>query len=220
MCGRFALNTNPKALADYFSATLTYDLELSYNIAPTRTIAGMIAVDGERLIVPLRWGLIPSWYKEGSKLPMLNNARGETVDTKPSFRHSFRHQRCLILTDGFYEWDAKQDPKQPYFIPMQHNKPYGMAGLWSRWISGRKAIESCCIITLEANPVIAAIHERMPAIIPSELIDSWLDGSLQDIAQLKQIIENPSASNLLAPYPVSRRINKANFDEAECIQAI
>jgi putative SOS response-associated peptidase YedK len=165
MCGRFALYTDPNKLADTFSASLKYDIELSYNIAPSRIIPGLIAIDGERLIMPFRWGLIPSWCKDTTKLPLLNNAKSETIDIKPSFRHSFQQRRCLILADGFYEWDSKKTPKQPYFIHMKNKKPFAMAGIWDRWISAEKTIESCCIITMPANKKIAMIHDRMPVIL-------------------------------------------------------
>lgn len=220
MCGRFAVYTDPRELADYFSATLSYDIELSYNIAPTRTVPVLITLNNERMIVPMRWGLIPSWHKEGSKLAMLNNARGETVESKPSFRHSFRHQRCLILADGFYEWDADKTPKQPYYIPMKNREPFGLTSLWARWISNEKTIDSCCIITMPANSVVSAIHDRMPSIMPTDLIDTWLDNNVQDVSKLKKILENTTACDLLEPYPVTTRVNKANFDDAQCIQPI
>lgn len=220
MCGRFAVYTEPRELADYFSATLTYEIELSYNVAPTRTVPALITHENERMIVPMRWGLIPSWYKEGSKLAMLNNARGETVDSKPSFRHSFRHQRCLILTDGFYEWDAEKTPKQPYYIPMKNREPFGLTGLWAHWMSNEKTIDSCCIITMQANDVVSPIHDRMPSIMPKELIDTWLDPNFQDVSKLKKMLENTHACDNLAPFPVSTRVNKANFDDAQCIQPL
>lgn len=206
-----------KKLQIFFSATLTYDFETSYNIAPTRIIPAVIAVDHERLIVPFRWGLIPSWYKEGNKLAMLNNARAETVDSKPSFRQGFRQHRCLIIADGFYEWDAEQTPKQPYYIHMQNNKPLAMAGIWSRWLQEEKHVESCCILTLSANHVVEPIHDRMPAIIANDNWDAWLDPSQQDIKQIKKLLTDQSAAEHLQAYPVSTQVNKSSFDEQSCI---
>ena len=220
MCGRFALYTDPNKLADYFSASLKYDIELSYNIAPSRTIPGLIAIDGERLIVPLRWGLIPSWCKDQTKLPLLNNAKSETIEIKPSFRHSFRQRRCLILADGFYEWDSKITPKQPYYIHIKNNKPFAMAGIWDRWISGEKTIESCCIITMPANKKVSMIHDRMPVILPANNYDRWLDSSFQDVDALKNLFDNTAASNLLDTYAVSPRVNKASVDDQHCIDPL
>ncbi len=220
MCGRFALYTAPNTLAEFFSASLKYDIELSYNIAPSRIIPGLIAVDGERLIVPLRWGLIPSWYKEGQKLAMLNNAKSETIDIKPSFRHAFRQQRCLILTDGFYEWDSTTTPKQPYFIQIKNKKPFAMAGIWERWISSDKTVESCCVITMAANTIVSKIHDRMPVIIPPEHYDQWLNNSIQDVPTLKHFFKNNAVSNSLITHPVSTRVNNARFDDQECIRPL
>jgi putative SOS response-associated peptidase YedK len=217
MCGRFALYTNPNRLAEIFSATLKYQYEMYYNIAPSQIIPSLIALDGERLIVPFRWGLIPSWVKDLQKVPLLNNAKSETIDSKPSFRSSFRHRRCLILADGFYEWDAKQSPKQPYYIHSEDKKPIAMAGIWDRWISEEKSIESCTIITTNANQKISKIHDRMPVIIDAEDIDRWLDSSVQDLDSLKDILNNDFASKKLISYAVSTQVNKASFDDERCI---
>ncbi len=217
MCGRFALYTGSKAVAEYFSASIMYDYEISYNITPTRNIPALIAIDHERLILPFRWGLIPPWHKAGGKIGLHNNARAETVDIKPTFRESFRQHRCLIIADGFYEWDSKVDPKQPYYIPMKNHQPFGIAGIWSRWVSGGKSVESCCIITLASNAVIAPIHERMPAVIKTENIDAWLDQSVRDVAQIRKILADQSAAEQFLPHCVSSKVNKASFDDESCM---
>jgi putative SOS response-associated peptidase YedK len=220
MCGRFALYTDPNKLAKFFSASLKYDIELSYNIAPSLTIPALIAVDQERLIVPLRWGLIPSWVKEDTKLPLLNNAKSETIDSKPSFRSSFRQRRCLILADGFYEWDATQTPKQPYYIHMKNHHPFAMAGIWDRWVTAEKAVDSCCIITTSANQALSSIHDRMPVIIRPENYDAWLDGSLHDVEELNKLMKNAVSSTLLAADAVATKVNKANYNNPDCIKPL
>jgi putative SOS response-associated peptidase YedK len=220
MCGRFALYTDPNKLAEMFSASLKYDIELSYNIAPSLAIPALIAVGQERWIVPLRWGLIPAWVKEDTKLPLLNNAKSETIDSKPSFRSSFRQRRCLILADGFYEWDAKQTPKQPYFIHRKNHYPIAMAGIWDRWATGEKAVDSCCIITTSANKVVSSIHDRMPVIITPENYDAWLDGSLHDVETLNKLMRNAVASTLLEAHSVSTKVNKANYNNPDCIRPL
>lgn len=220
MCGRFALYSDPNKIAEIFSASLKYDIELSYNIAPSLTIPALVSVNHERMIVPLRWGLIPAWYKEGGKLALLNNAKGETIDIKPSFRTPFRQRRCLILADGFYEWDAKQKPKQPYYIQMKNHQPFAMAGIWDRWVSGEKSVESCCIITKAADEAVSPIHDRMPVILTPDKYDSWLATESHDVNQLKQLMENTVSAQNLSTFRVSTNVNKASFQGPECIKQI
>lgn len=220
MCGRFALYTPPEAMAEYFSATLNYRYDLSYNIAPTLKVAVLIAIDQERFIVPMRWGLIPSWHKEGEKLSVLNNAKIETVDTKPSFRASFKRHRCIVIADGFYEWDSDQKPKQPYFFHNKKNQPIALAGIWDRWTTEKHSIESCCIITEESNEAVRKIHHRMPSMIAAEKIDEWLDVSQQDTSKAKSIAADMSAYEDVVYYPVTPKMNRVVYDDADCIKEL
>jgi len=155
MCGRYTIYTSSKKFAEYFSANITFEFFKSYNIAPTATIPVVIQTDGERFIVPMRWGLIPSWHNEGRKFSLLNNAKIETVDIKPSFRQSFSKRRCLIIANGFYEWDLAAKPKQPYYYQLRDDEPIGMAGIWDNWISPEGLLTSCCIITTPANQIVS-----------------------------------------------------------------
>ncbi len=132
MCGRYTLYSSPEYITKYFKASSKYNFEKSYNIAPTVIIPVLIKPNQERIIVPMRWGLIPSWYKNGQKMSVLNNAKIETIDTKPSYRTSFKRQRCLILANGFYEWDSTTKPKQPYYFHHKDDQPIALAGIWSR----------------------------------------------------------------------------------------
>src|SRR5579885_2379420 len=188
MCGRYTIYTSPKKFAEYFSATLTFEFGKSYNIAPTTSIPVVIRADDERFIVPMRWGLIPSWHKEGRKFSLLNNAKIETVDIKPSFRLPFTRKRCLIIANGFYEWDQTVKPKQPYYYHLKNDGPIAIAGIWDNWISPEGLLSSCCIITTPANQIVSKVHNRMPGIISPDQYDTWLDPELNNATKLKEII--------------------------------
>lgn len=220
MCGRYALYSNPKNLAKHFSASLNYHFSPSYNIAPTTIIPVLVAFDKERLIVPMRWGLTPSWHKEGQMLTVLNNAKIETVDTKPSFRTSFKRHRCLIIADGFYEWDSNTKPKQPFYFHNKNIAPFAMAGIWDRWVSDEKSIDSCSIITMAANDIVSPVHDRMPAIISPSQYDEWLDEGLQEVSIIKQIAVNASAYADIDCYPVTTKMNRVAFNNEDCIRRI
>lgn len=220
MCGRYAVYSSPDQFAKYFSAKLTFKFGQSYNIAPSTMIPVVIKTDSERLIVPMRWGLIPSWYKDGQKLALLNNAKMETVDSKPSFRVPFRRHRCLILADGFYEWDSSTKPKQPYYFHMKDLKPIAMAGIWDNWESPDGLIASCCIITTGANKIVGKVHDRMPVILSKDNYDRWLDPSLNDASEIKPMLDIAVPSQSLVVIQVTTKVNKTNFDSPECIQQI
>lgn len=220
MCGRFALYSSHEKIAQYFSATMNYHFDASYNIAPTRIIPVLIAVNGERFIVPMRWGLIPSWHRAGQKLALLNNAKVETIDTKPSFRTSFKRRRCVIIADGFYEWSSASTPKQPFYFHAKDNHPIALGGIWDKWETDGKSVESCCIITEPANKLVGQVHDRMPVIIAQENMHTWLDTSLQDVFLIKQSIENNSSYNDMTSYPVTPKMNRSNFDGIECIRKL
>ncbi len=220
MCGRFALYSSPEELAQYFSATLSYQFAARYNIAPTAIIPVLVQIDGERAIVPMRWGLIPSWHSVGQTLGLLNNAKIETVDTKPSFRAPFKRHRCLIIANGFYEWDSSTKPKQPYYFHMKDDAPIAMAGIWDRWVSEDKSVESCCIITEPANKIVSNVHDRMPALIIPDDIDAWLKSSSQDINILKELASKNESYKHIQKYPVTSKMSKASFEGSNCIERI
>ena len=220
MCGRFALYSSPEKIASYFSATLRYQFSPSYNIAPTVAIPVLVNIESERFIVPMRWGFIPTWHQEGKKLSLLNNAKIETIDTKPSFRTSFKRQRCIIIANGFYEWDASTKPKQPYYFHLHDDAPIAMAGIWSRWVEGEQEVDSCCIITTAANSLVGKIHDRMPALLDRHEFDQWLDPGIQDPNIIKQMPAKLSAYQHLKGYPVTAKVNKSAYDNKHCIDKI
>lgn len=217
MCGRYSLYSKDDAIAKYFEATLQYHFKPSYNIAPTATVPVLIVIEGERLIVPMRWGLIPSWHKESQNLTVLNNAKIETIDMKPSFRSSFKRHRCLILADGFYEWDAASKPKQPYYFHRKDNEPIALAGIWDRWVSENESIDSCCIITEPANKLVGRVHDRMPAIITTGYYNKWLDNEMQEPQIAKEMAIQADAYNEIESYPVTSKMNRVVFNNLQCI---
>src|SRR6185295_668690 len=169
MCGRFTLRS-----VDRIRIALANRVQLDrvvprYNIAPTQPVMTLTQPDqAEELI----WGLIPYWSKEPA--PIIN-ARAETLEDKPSFKESFERRRCLILADGFYEWERNGKISQPYYFQLKDGAPFAFAGIWDRWRSGDRSITSCAIITTTANELLAEIHTRMPVILRPESYDLWLN---------------------------------------------
>ncbi|HAJ28200.1 MAG TPA: hypothetical protein DCG53_13325 [Syntrophus sp. (in: bacteria)] len=194
MCGRFVLLTDLSGIVTSFEiGDVACEYRRSNNIYPGRQVAAVIRDKVNRL-VEFRWGLIPSWAQAPSIGNSLINARVETIADKPSFRQAFRKRRCLIIADGFYEWQKTDGPvKKPWFIHLRSGQPCGFAGIYETWISPEgRPVHSCTIITTKANQALAAIHDRMPVIVPRASRAAWLDP------------ENGCREGLLsilAPYP-------------------
>ncbi len=218
MCGRFSLGVNLDDLIDVFpDFTFPPETELRYNIAPTQNV----------LVIPnntagyanfFRWGLIPSWAKDPEIGNRLINARGETLAEKPSFRAAYLRRRCLILSDGFYEWQAipGSKAKLPLYIQLATKKPFAFAGLWELWRPDDTPILSCTIITTEPNALLASIHNRMPVILSPGDYALWLDPAEQKPAALNHLL-TPYPANLMTAYPVSRLVNSPANDTPACI---
>ena len=214
MCGRYALTSPPAVLAERFHLLWTPELEPHYNIAPSQTIPVVRETGQGREMALLRWGLIPSWAKEASIGMKLVNARGETLADKPAFRSAYRQRRCLIPADAFYEWKAIAGRKQPYCIRMRDGGPFGMAGLWERWKApDGQTVESCAIVTVDANALIAELHERMPLILAPDDYDAWLRAESQ---QLPPAV----AAQDMRSYPVSPLVSNARNDVPACLDPI
>jgi putative SOS response-associated peptidase YedK len=174
-------------------------------------------IEDGREAVLLKWGLIPSWAKDDSMSARLINARSETVTEKPAFREAFKRSRCIIPADGFYEWQRTEGKKQPYFFHMRDEHPFGFAGLWDRWRGENgKVIESCTILTTEANEVLLPVHDRMPVILHPETYDEWLDADARAVESLKELLRPYPASEMTS-YPVSARVNSPRNQGEELI---
>lgn len=197
MCSRYSLICPPEALRREFGSYQVEDFPPRYNIAPSQPVLIFRAsASGGREFQLVRWGLIPSWAKDPRPLSMLVNARAETAAEKPSFRGPMRHRRCLIPTTGYYEWTGRRGSRQPHLIRMVEQPVFAMAGLWEDWLGADGSqIETMAVLTTEAGPDVASIHDRMPVIIAAEHYDRWLDcrsGSATGVV------------DLLAPLPRGR----------------
>ncbi|MGF1641644.1 MAG: SOS response-associated peptidase [Rhodospirillales bacterium] len=224
MCGRYTqLRSWPDLVALYGIAESLSpsNFPVRYNIAPTQQVAAVRrrADTGDRALVTLRWGLVPSWAKQIDIGARLINARAETVHEKPAFRDAFRKRRCLIVADGFYEWQAQPaGPKQPWLVTVADGRPFAFAGLWEEWWdAGNTLIESCAIVTTAANAALTPIHDRMPAILTAERFDAWLDPAAQPAALRALLVPYPGA---MTARPVGRRINDVRNDDPGCIEPV
>ncbi len=219
MCGRFSLTVDPAELQDAFrDYTFPEKFAPRFNIAPTQPVLA-IPNDGRSRADFFVWGLIPSWSKEASIGNRLINARGETLGEKPSFRGGYKHKRCLIVANGFYEWKSKPmtKTKTPHFIHLKTREPFAFAGLWDEWHSpDGSEIRSCTIITTEPNELMAPIHDRMPVILEPGDYPEWLDTTAREPASLNHLLKGFPAA-LMEAYPVSTLVNSPANDSAECI---
>ena len=217
MCGRYSLIADIGELAERFE----FDGDClghtpSYNIAPTQ-MALTVTNGGERHAIHMRWGLIPSWAKSASVGNRMINARAETVAERPSFRTALRRRRCLVLADGFYEWQRIGASRRPMRITMRSGEPFAFAGLWEAWRDTRgETVRSCTIITTAANELLTPIHDRMPVILPRKLESLWLDDDMQDPAALTDILI-PCPADLMEAYEVSTLVNSPSNDGPEVV---
>ena len=159
------------------------------------------------------------WAKDPSIGNRLINARGETLAEKPSFRGGYKHKRCLILADGFYEWKSfgGKKSKTPYFIHMKDRKPFAMAGLWDSWEGpDGLSLKTCTIITTQPNELMSLIHDRMPVILHPRDYAKWLEPSAQTPDALQPLIK-PFATEAMSAYPVSTLVNKPANDMPELV---
>ncbi len=220
MCGRFTLTCNSEIIAETFGVADVPEISPRYNIAPS-TMIGTIVGEGsgaDRRFQSMKWGLIPSWAKDDKNASKLINARAETLTEKPSFRNAFKHRRCLIPADGFYEWKTEGKSKQPYYFRRKNRHPFAFAGLWERWQSPNGTLISCTIITGEANEIMRPIHHRRPIILSPEDYDRWLDPNLagEDLMTCLQTYDGGE----MELFPVSKQVNNPANQGSELIAVI
>ncbi len=225
MCGRFALLTPGHDLINHFDVDQTsVDVSMiapRYNIAPTQPVVVVreTAVSEQRELTFVQWGLIPSWAKDPKIGSRLINARSETVAEKPSFRAAFKRRRCLVLADGFYEWQKLDGKKQPTFIHLKDKQPFALAGLWETWQSPDGGIlDTCTILTTTPNELMTPIHNRMPVILEPEDYNTWLFPGTQPDQAFHLL--RPFPKEKMAAYPVSTWVNSPSHDDAQCIAPI
>lgn len=177
MCSRYSLTSPPEAVRRMFQCGGTDDFPPRYNIAPTDPVLiARLDARQSRELTLVRWGLIPPWVKDPRDFATLINARSETAAEKPSFRGALRHRRCLVPTDGFYEWTGRPGAKQPHLIRLKSRTVFALAGIWEHWLGADGSeIETMAIFTTAANTDMARLHDRMPVILSEGDYDRWLD---------------------------------------------
>ena len=217
MCGRFAFYSPAEAAAALFGVSASLPVEPRYNIAPTQNIAAIRNdQEGERELVMLRWGLVPFWAKDPSIGNRMINARAETVAEKPSYRNAYRHRRCIVLADGFYEWLRRGDTKTPYFISLASGGPFALAGLWENWTDKEtgESLQTTTLITTDANDFMAQLHHRMPVVLEASTATDWLAGS-------NELLDDVGAiTPPLQAWPVDRRVNNARNEGEDLVSAV
>ena len=208
MCGRTSLYRDPVDIEDAFDAAIAFDYRPRYNIAP-RDDRAVITADDDDTITAKEWGLVASWADDPDDGHRPINARAETVAEKSMFAEAFSDRRCLVLADGFYEWQAPaRGPKQPYRIH-RGNEPFAFAGIWNRFQTNGAALDTVAIITTAANDVVEPIHDRMPVILEPGIEREWLHADANDARALLE----PYRGNDLETYPISTRVNDPSFDD-------
>ncbi len=224
MCGRYRLTAKERYLRDHFGLDEEPTWTPHWNIAPTQDapIIRQHPKEPRRTFSLARWGLIPYWAKDRTIGFKTINAASETAAEKPTFRDAMKQRRCLVPATAFYEW-KKLGPKtkQPYSIGMQDDSAFAFAGLWERWRdpADKSVVETFSILTTEPNPLVADVHDRMPAILNPDAYDLWLDPGVTDPARVADCMK-PFDARLMKKYPVSARVNRAENDDAECAREV
>lgn len=220
MCGRFTLRAPTSVVAQQFALFEISPLVPRFNIAPAQMVAVVRqagAAASGRELVWMRWGLVPAWAKNPSIGNRMINARAETVAEKPAYRGPLRQRRCLVPADGFYEWQREGRAKQPYFFRLPGDALFALAGLWEVWLGPQEQhLESCVILTTEANDLVWPIHDRMPVILPPESYALWLDPNLTQPAPLFPLLR-PYPAQAMEAHPVSSRVNTPTNDDPRCV---
>lgn len=214
MCGRYALMSSPAAIAERFQLPRIPEIVPHYNVAPGQMIPVVREARQGRELVFLKWGLIPSWAKDATIGMKLINARGETLADRPAFRSAYRCRHCLVPADAFYEWKPVTGRKQPYCIRGADDAPFGMAGLWEHWqVPDGQVVESCTIITVDANALIADLHDRMPLIVAPADYGAWLSCA-------SKALPPALAAQAMRYYPVSPLVSNARHDVPACLDPL
>jgi len=213
MCGRFSFSPSDKIIEDRFNIKVINSIyKQRYNCAPSQNLA-VISNEAPEILSFFKWGLIPFWAKDKSIGNKLINARAETITEKPSFKNSLKQKRCLVLSDGFYEWRKLGKEKVPYRITLSDDSPFAMAGIWDAWENSEgETIKSFSIITTEANELMQDIHHRMPVILNPEDERKWISEiAVNDALKLL----NPYPSELMKYFEVSKLVNSPINDSPE-----
>ncbi|MEO7118214.1 MAG: SOS response-associated peptidase [Candidatus Limnocylindrales bacterium] len=218
--------TSPSDVAKIFDAEWRDDQAAapfaeSFNVAPTDPVTVVLQRDDGRVVERHRWGLIPAWASDPREGSRMINARAETVASSPAFRVAFRKRRCIVPSDGFYEWQRRDGKRQPFYIRGADGALLAMAGLWSIWKDPATGlwVPSCSVVTTQANDQMAPLHDRMPVLLDEEARWTWLDPDETDAAFLQSLLE-PAPEGVLDLYPVSSRVNSVRNNGEDLISPI
>jgi putative SOS response-associated peptidase YedK len=219
MCGRYVAVTPPGVLAEYFAVDEIRSAPPgpSYNVAPTDVVPAVVSRRQQRLLGPLRWGLVPSWSADARGAARMINARAESVTSKPAFRAALARRRCIIPADGFYEWRRDGPEREPWFFRRADQAPMAMAGLWELWRSddSDEWLRTCAIVTTVANRMVAPVHHRMPVLLEPGDWATWLDA---DDASTALALLVPADDRTIEAYRVSDRVNSVRNNGPELIE--
>ena len=222
MCGRYAITTPPQELSKLFQAIGAIpNFPPRFNAAPSQILPVVRrSPKGARDLALMRWGLIPGWSKGPDVRFSMINARSDTVAQKPAYRGAYRHRRCLVPADGFFEWKAERGGKQPYYFSLKSGDTFAFAGLWEHWIGpGGDEIESFAVVVTDANDCVTHVHDRMPVILSPADYGRWLgeeDIPARDLAALMR----PFPGEDMQVWPVSRKVNSPAYDGPDLVVAV
>ncbi len=219
MCGRFDIHSAIEIIARVFDIDdVACDFAANYNVTPARDIPIVVNEGKKNRLVLSRWGFLPSWAKDTRTGYSMINARAETIDSSRSYRDAFLMSRCLVVADGFYEWQRRGRAKVPSYIHLRTGEPMAFCGLFTAWTSPDGGeIRTSTIVTTGANELVAPIHDRMPVILHHADFSRWLDPGVHDRTVLKQFLV-PFPSGELEAYPVSPKVNSPTFNFPDSIK--
>ena len=221
MCGRYTMATPDLGrVRARFGLDERVELRRRFNVAPTDDVAAVTTDrEGRPRGDALRWGLVPFWAGDPKIGARMINARAEGITEKPAFRDAFASRRCLILADGFYEWQRRDGSKRPWWITRADGEPFAFAGLWATWrpkgVEGVEPLRSCTIITTTASAAVAPLHDRMPVILPREAEAAWLDHATAPATLLELLA--PLDPGATAMREVGTAVNDARHDAEDCL---
>jgi putative SOS response-associated peptidase YedK len=220
MCGRFTVTADGETVVREFGLnSVPFDYRPRYNVAPMQDVLAVIHDGAQRRAGWMRWGLLPNWADDPAAGARMINARSETIDERSAFREAYERRRCVIVADGFYEWQQLGSTKIPTRIRLTGNRLFGFAGLWEKWSRrGGEPVITCTILTTSPAPSIAHVHDRMPVILDPDACTRWLDKSA-DPDSLKSLLI-PFDDQQLEAYPVSNLVNYVENDGPECVEQV
>lgn len=220
MCGRFVITSAPAAIREAFAYVDQPNFPARYNIAPTQPVPVVILDGGARRFRLMRWGFLPAWVKDPKTFSLVINARAETVLEKPAFRNAIRRRRCLVPSDGYYEWKVMGSRKQPYFIHPRDGAPVGFAGVWETWVGPNgEELDTLAILTTAATGSMTELHDRVPVTIAPQDYARWLDADETDVESITVLLRAPPEA-LFVWHPVSTAVNRVANDNPQLILPI